>query len=275
VAKRLKTLEKEIPLPYNDALLTVVDRYASKPLPSWFEGYEVFVEAELLKRSIPLEMKCLPIAMSQLKLDFSSGDRCGIWALPTLVGIRYGLTIDEFQDERFDMKASTCATLDYLADLHRKYNDWWQCILAYTNSPNSLQRALVHNGDSLEVWDFYEQDLMTDVVVIRDFIACVYAYHEGKRPLEKPSVSFDEISHTKYVTRKVVDLAENPKKESSTKASPQQAPKKSSPQKYTVKKGDTLSEIAVKFHVKVSNLKKWNRLKSDMIREGQKLIVKP
>jgi membrane-bound lytic murein transglycosylase D len=43
---------------------------------------------------------------------------------------------------------------------------------------------------------------------------------------------------------------------------------------YTVKKGETLSAIADKFEVTVSDLKKWNNLKSDTIEVGQKLVVK-
>ncbi len=42
---------------------------------------------------------------------------------------------------------------------------------------------------------------------------------------------------------------------------------------YKVKSGDTLSKIAKKYHVYVSQLKKWNHLKSDFIREGQKLKI--
>jgi len=42
---------------------------------------------------------------------------------------------------------------------------------------------------------------------------------------------------------------------------------------YTVKYGDTLSGIARKHRVRVSDLKKWNKLKSDFIRERQKLII--
>lgn len=42
---------------------------------------------------------------------------------------------------------------------------------------------------------------------------------------------------------------------------------------YTVKRGDTLSSIARKFHTSVDKLKKLNKLHSDLIREGQRLIV--
>ena len=42
---------------------------------------------------------------------------------------------------------------------------------------------------------------------------------------------------------------------------------------YTVKRGDTLSKIARKYHTTVANLKKWNNLRGDSIREKQKLKV--
>lgn len=42
---------------------------------------------------------------------------------------------------------------------------------------------------------------------------------------------------------------------------------------YKVKKGDTLSEIAQKYHSTVSKIKKANKLKSDLIRTGQVLKI--
>lgn len=43
---------------------------------------------------------------------------------------------------------------------------------------------------------------------------------------------------------------------------------------HTVKKGETLSSIARKYHVTVNELKKWNNLKSTKIKTGQKLKIK-
>ena len=50
---------------------------------------------------------------------------------------------------------------------------------------------------------------------------------------------------------------------------------KSPPKKvyYTVKKGDTLSEIAVKYRTSVSKIKRWNGLRSNLIYPGKKLVI--
>ncbi|MBO7647568.1 MAG: peptidoglycan DD-metalloendopeptidase family protein [Bacteroidales bacterium] len=54
-----------------------------------------------------------------------------------------------------------------------------------------------------------------------------------------------------------------------------QAPKPaSSAVYYKVRKGDNLGRIAQKYHTTVSKLKKLNRLRSDFIREGQRLRVR-
>ena len=42
---------------------------------------------------------------------------------------------------------------------------------------------------------------------------------------------------------------------------------------YKIKRGDTLGGIAKRFHCTVKQLKQWNNLKSDNIREGQKLKI--
>lgn len=43
--------------------------------------------------------------------------------------------------------------------------------------------------------------------------------------------------------------------------------------RYKVKRGDTLGGIAHKYHVKVSQLKRWNHIKGTFIREGQRLKI--
>ena len=42
---------------------------------------------------------------------------------------------------------------------------------------------------------------------------------------------------------------------------------------HTVKRGDTVSEIAEMYKTSIKNIKKWNGLRSDVIRLGQKLEI--
>ena len=51
------------------------------------------------------------------------------------------------------------------------------------------------------------------------------------------------------------------------------ASKATTPSNYTVRSGDTLSLIAVKFSVTVNDLKKWNKLTSTRLNIGQKLAI--
>lgn len=43
---------------------------------------------------------------------------------------------------------------------------------------------------------------------------------------------------------------------------------------YRIRRGDTLGHIARRYGVRVSDLKRWNKLRSDMIREGRILIIR-
>ena len=279
LARELKSLEKDIPLPYHDALDKTVKQLSGKSLPMTFTKYEAFVDTALVQRGMPMELRYLPYALSGMRANFSYGDRRGYWALPSLVAMHYGLAVDESRDERWSVEASTLAALDYLNDLHDKYNDWWLSILAFANSPTSLSHALIHHGDEPALWDFYEQDLMPDIKVIPDFIACVYLGSQGQLKFSakdtEPSVDKPKkVSAPEPVeepTTKVVEPTETPKQ--TTKLNPT-TNSGSQTTKHKVKKGDTLSGIAAKYHVSVANLKKWNNLKSDKIQIGQTLIIK-
>ena len=277
LAKELKTIEKEIPLPYHHELSPFVDKYQKKALPELFLDCETFIEEELKNRQIPMELKYLPIALSQMQPYFEQEDRCGIWALPTLVGLHYGLVIDESHDERFSIEASTYAALDYLIELHDKYNDWWQAILAYSNSANALQHATSKSEVPLKIWDYYEQKLVPDIDIIGDYIACVVVYNDHERKETRATVPVIEMPQIERNTTvgtsvkkeepKTTPKQEEPKPETVT------IPKNTRIIKYKVKKGDTLSHIAKKYRVTISDIVEWNHLETDLIRDGQELII--
>lgn len=302
IVKELKDNESAIPLPYNAALDNTVKQLAEKNLPKTFTKYEAFIDSALVERNIPMEVKYLPYALSGMDSCYSKGDRIGYWALPTLVGMHYGLRIDDNCDERQSVEFSTIAALNYLSDLHLKYDDWWYSILAYANSPTSLSHALIHHGDKPELWDFYEQKLMPDTYVIPNFIACVYlgnqdllvfnndlpaspaiaqviepAETQVVEPVETKVVETVETKPVEPTETKVVEPEETKVVEAAetkpvvTKPATENA---SSTIRYKIKWGDTLWGIATKHHVSVEQLKAWNNLKSDAIYEGNYLIIK-
>ena len=282
IIKRLNSLESTLPLPYHEQLDKVMQSYANKSLPDAYVVSEPYIDSALARRGMPQQMKYLPLALSAMHTDYAIGDRCGVWSLPPLVAMRYGLTVDDRLDERFAIRASTDAALDYLNDLYQQYGDWWYAILAYTNSPNALHHTLDRNGKDLALWDFDQRRLMPDTHIIANLIACIYTYEGVERTTIKNARIVEPVERPKPVT-KAADTVKTPANASVLQPTQDTSSKKDSgskknagtnTQKYKVKKGDTLSHIASKYHVTVKNLKRWNNLKNDKIREGQTLIIK-
>ena len=266
--KDLKSMEKDIPLPYHEVLDKTMKQLANKSLPTTFVKHEAFIDTALRQRNMPLELRYLPYALSGMKADYQSVDRCGYWALPTLVGMRYGLHIDDKQDDRRSVEAATLAALDYLNDLHEKYNDWWYSILAYANSPTSLSHALIHYGAEPELWDFYEQHLMPNTNVIADFIACVYLGSEGRLKFGTKQAKATEPNQSQVAEPNQSQAVEPNQSQVADSV------EASTYQEHLIKKGETLSGIAVKNHVTVEDLMEWNHLENDKIIEGKTLIIK-
>ena len=282
----LKKTEKSIPLPYHEGLEKTVLNYTSTPFSNQFLTYSAFIDTALSQRNMPSELRYLPLALSGMRRNYCQGDRCGVWQLPTLTALHYGLTIDGTRDERTDVEASTNAALDCLNELYQKYGDWWHSILAYTNSPVALQHALIRHGETPELWDFKEQNLLPNTEVIPNFIACVYLGDEGQlkfgeipdpviAKVPEPAVAEQGRSvegPTPTVKDSTIKDTTTINKQTNNKKATD--PSKSTGKKYTVKKGDNLTRIAAKHHVTISDLMKWNNLKNDKIFEGQTLIIK-
>jgi membrane-bound lytic murein transglycosylase D len=101
------------------------------------------------------------------------------------------------------------------------------------------------------------------------------APRDGKMyPLVLPRAavaSFQECADSAYAaTNKTRVRAETPEIQTTTVSS---APA-SSPKRHTVRSGETLSAIARKYGVRVSDIQKWNGLRGTTIQIGQRLIVK-
>ena len=97
-----------------------------------------------------------------------------------------------------------------------------------------------------------------------EFLAAVdvynsYEQHFGQLTLDRPSI-------TKQAAASVVKTAPKAKAAQTAKVSPAD--------KYKVRKGDTLAEIARKFGLSVRDLMDSNNLRNSVIHAGQILLVK-
>lgn len=328
ITKRLAVIEGSIPLPYHRTLPDDIRQFSSKILPSDYKALDSLIEKELAKRNMPLELKYLPMSLSGLKADYEKDERCGIWSLPTLVALRYGLTVDAFHDERFAVTPATVAALDYLSDLYKQYGDWWKSILAFANSPAALQAAtLRQTKHATKPWDYFENPQLPNTHIIGDFMASYYVFSSGNKMAAISSEEFEFVDFDQPLSLESVSDAtglsatrvkmlnpvfrSNPmqplagyalrlpekaarqlksrldalymttanaiqhKEEQAAQQKAKVENAQNQPLTYRVRSGDMLGRIARKYNVTVRQLKNWNDLHSDVIRPGQVLIVSP
>ena len=333
VCRRLSTLQRQIPLPYHNTLRETITHYDAKALPAEFVLYDSLITREIRNNNLPEELRFFPLALTGMNPNHHRDNRAGVWHLSIVPALYYGLTVNEDHDERYSVEASTKAALRYLSDLYAVFGNWWDCLLAYTNSPAAINQVKArHPGLTIEPWDYRDQHWLNDTDIIGNFIACNYVNNGTKRevtsmeetvqcPFNRP-LSIDAISKYTDLPRKIILMLnplftsdpiqplapyslclpkasearfeanrtriydETDRLEVQAEEQAQAAEKKAEEKAkaavkaqtpryitYTVKSGDTLNKIAKKYHVKVSDLKKWNKLKGDMIREKQKLKI--
>lgn len=87
----------------------------------------------------------MPEKIMNLPKEVMEGDRAGLWGLPTLVALRYGLTVDDILDERFDDDACQQAAIQYLTDLYAEFDDWDLVYYAYLYSPAYVRNLQARN----------------------------------------------------------------------------------------------------------------------------------
>ena len=71
-----------------------------------------------------------------------SSKAAGLWQFTRWTGRFYGLNQDWWYDARFDVYESTSAALNLLQDLHDKYDDWLLALAAYNWGMGNLDRSI-------------------------------------------------------------------------------------------------------------------------------------
>ena len=116
---------------------------------------------EVERRGMPGEIALLPVVESAFQpFAYSHGRAAGIWQFIPGTGRRYGLKQNWWYDGRRDVLAATNAALDYLEDLHQRFDgDWLLALAAYNSGEGTVARAVRRNREKGLPTTFWYLDL--------------------------------------------------------------------------------------------------------------------
>lgn len=284
-----------------------MDRVLSRATP-----YLFYIVEEIKKRDLPMELALLPIVESAYDpFAYSHGRASGIWQFIPTTGQRFGLKQNWWYDGRRDIVASTRAALDYMEYLNKRFNgNWLHALAAYNSGEGTVLKAIRKNKQLNRATDFWSLELPKET---RDYVPKLIAIAQLINTPDDFNISLLPIENRPYFEEVTlsgqIDLAQaaelaaldlntvytlNPGfnrwatdpdgphrlliplqqaaqfQQALTQLPPGQ---QVSWQRYTIKSGDSLSEIASKHHITSSLLKQINHLSSDNIRAGKTLLI--
>ena len=93
-----------------------------------------------------------PLALSRM------GAR-GMWQFMPWDGLHMGLQHSWWVDERQDPEKSTRAAARLLKDLYNQFGDWYLAMAAYNSGPGTVQRAVQRTGYA-DFWELYRRNVL-------------------------------------------------------------------------------------------------------------------
>jgi len=277
--------------------------------------YFPVIEDMLSQAGLPDDLKYIALAESALRPHVGSPKGAiGFWQFLPETGRRYGLTVNEFIDQRRNLVASTKAAIAYYSVLYEKFGSWSLAATAFNMGEEGLQAEILAQG----VNNFYRLylPLETQRYLFRILSAKLiltqperYGFHLKKKDFYPP-VRFSSVDLTTYEEtslgvvaqaaqtdfKRIKDL--NPELRGHylqagtyTLSLPENTPpgflerfkqghQEWSQQRqeriYIVQPGDNLSTIAEQFHVPLAALLIWNHIDlNSPLHPGDRLIINP
>ena len=115
--------------------------------------YFPIFEEYLDKYDLPLEIKYLAVIESALNATAKSHSGAkGLWQFMLTTGKHFGLQIDSYVDERYDVLKSTEAACKYLSSLYKSFHNWDLALAAYNSGAGNVRKAIKRSGGETDYW---------------------------------------------------------------------------------------------------------------------------
>jgi len=160
--------------------------------------YLNMINLETQKMSLPSDLIYLVITESYLNPRATSkANAVGLWQFIAETGKREGLHIDDYVDERYNIKKATRSALTHLRKLNGEFGDWLIAMAAYNSGPGRLREAIENQNTK----DFFEMFLPQEteryifrIMALKEIVLNREAYgiKINEKDLYKPVV-IDEI----------------------------------------------------------------------------------
>ena len=213
----------------HDAIPMVMNRHIEKEI-ELFKGpeREFFLRAfkrsgryrpEILKAlaeaGVPKELSWLPLIESGFNVKALSRARAlGLWQFIPSTGYKFGLTRDQWIDERMDERKATLAAIAYLQELHKIFGDWCTVLAAYNCGEARVLRVIrTQNIQYLDnFWDLYEKLPWETARYVPRFLAALHIINDPDRfgldlsDLDRP-LTYEWVTVSKQVRLKDIAKA--------------------------------------------------------------------
>ncbi len=112
------------------------------------EKYLPYTKQVFRSYNLPEELAYLAMVESGYNTQARSrAGAAGAWQFMQFTGTKYGLQLDQWQDERCDIFRATHAAALYLKKLHDDFGDWPTAIAAYNAGEGKMSRACKAAGE--------------------------------------------------------------------------------------------------------------------------------
>jgi membrane-bound lytic murein transglycosylase D len=215
------------------------------------------------------DLALLPLVESSFQNARSKAAALGIWQFTRGTGRLY-MTINRKVDHRLDPDKATRAAAKLLRDNYNALGSWPLAITAYNHGRGGMLRAKNEHGSDINK-------------IISDYRGPVFGYASMNFYTEFLAAVDVYKNYQQYFGELVLDKplggSSRPAVVKTAAAVPKAAPKAVKPvtqlaDKYKVRKGDTLWEVAQKFGMSIRDLMDLNNLSKPAIYAGQMLLVK-